>query len=119
MRLAKNSTTATSNRQLTACAIRLPPCVIWKKAIRNWNKELRTAMETQLRDRYLKENRCQTGLYLVAWFSCAKWREDDQRKEHWPTMSAHEAEELFSKQATELSKEGYYISSYVLDVSLS
>src|SRR5262249_15240827 len=43
----------------------------------NWNQGLRDAMETQLRDRYLKEKRCMNGLYLVAWFTCAKWDDAD------------------------------------------
>ena len=32
-----------------------------------WHPEVATAMQTQLVDRYLRENRCQTGLYLVGW----------------------------------------------------
>ena len=85
----------------------------------NWNAELLSAIETQLRDRYLKENRCKNGLYLVAWFSCAKWTEADARKKQCPRMSLSEAREFFSRQATELSKDGYWIRSYVLDVALS
>ena len=30
-----------------------------------WNKDLKTAMRDQLRDRYLKENQCSHGLYVV------------------------------------------------------
>ena len=85
----------------------------------NWDEELHSAMETQLRDRYLKENRCKNGLYLVAWVTSAKWSEADARKKQCPRMSSSEAREFFSRQATELSKDGYLIRSYVLDVSLS
>jgi len=35
-----------------------------------WHPELDHAMKTQLVDRYLKDNRCQHGLYLVGWFNC-------------------------------------------------
>lgn len=85
----------------------------------NWHAELLTAMETQLRDRYLKEKRCRNGLYLVAWFTCPKWRPDDSRRNHCSQMSLAEAREFFSHQAVELSTDGYCIRSYVLDVSLS
>src|SRR5260370_12936093 len=37
-----------------------------------WNKGVKTDMKGQLRDRYLKDNRCQFGLYLVGWFNCAQ-----------------------------------------------
>ncbi len=37
-----------------------------------WHPEVKTAMETQLRDRYLRENQCGHGLYLVMWFLCDK-----------------------------------------------
>jgi hypothetical protein len=85
----------------------------------NWNLELRSAMETQLRDRYLKQVGCRNGLYLVAWFACAKWRDDDSRKKQCPAISLCEARDLFSRQATELSRDGSYIRSYVLDALLS
>jgi hypothetical protein len=46
-----------------------------------WNKkDLDTAMATQLVGRYLKDNRCQYGLYLIGWFNCDKWDESDTRK---------------------------------------
>jgi len=38
-----------------------------------WHKEILTAMETQLLNRYLKESDCRHGLYLVGWFYCKKW----------------------------------------------
>jgi len=39
-----------------------------------WNAELDTAIETQLCDRYLKENDCNHGLYLMGWYDCARTR---------------------------------------------
>ena len=84
----------------------------------NWNAELLSAMETQLRDRYLKENRCRNGLYLISWFTCPKWSQDDPRRKECPRMSLSEAQEFFSQQANELSKDGYWIRSYVLDLSM-
>jgi hypothetical protein len=85
----------------------------------NWNAELSSAMETQLRDRYLKDNRCGNGLYVVAWFSCTKWSDADSRKKHLSPMSLPDARDYFSQQATDLSQGGFWIRSYVLDASLS
>jgi hypothetical protein len=36
----------------------------------NWHRELDSAMQTQLRDRYLKGNSYKNGIYLVGWFAC-------------------------------------------------
>jgi hypothetical protein len=85
----------------------------------NWHPELFQAMETQLRGRYLKDNRCKDGIYLVGWFSCTKWADSDPRKKECPRISLSEAKERFSQQAIALSMDGYNISSYVLDVSLT
>ncbi len=85
----------------------------------NWNKELRTAMEAPLRDRYLERNPCRNGLYLVAWFASPKWSDSDSRKRTCPRISLNEAQEAFAHQADELSKDGCRIRSYVLDVTLS
>ena len=84
----------------------------------NWHQELFTAMETQLRDRYLKDNRCQSGIYLVGWFSCAKWDDEDPRKTQCPSMSMSDARSRLEQQATELSTGAYDIRSYVVDCSL-
>ncbi|HEU5101871.1 MAG TPA: hypothetical protein VFU22_22775 [Roseiflexaceae bacterium] len=35
-----------------------------------WHPEGLTAMETQLIQRYLKDNACRHGLYLVGWYYC-------------------------------------------------
>ena len=45
-----------------------------------WNRELKHAMKTQLVDRYLKDNQCQHGLYLIGWFNCEQWDNKDRRE---------------------------------------
>ncbi|PYT57412.1 MAG: hypothetical protein DMG35_20320 [Acidobacteria bacterium] len=84
----------------------------------NWNTELLTAMETQLHDRYLRENKCRDGIYLAGWFTCTKWDDTDNRKNQCSPMNLAEAKDFFSQQATALSGGGFQIESYVLDVSL-
>jgi hypothetical protein len=84
----------------------------------NWNTELLTAMQAQLRDRYLKENRCRDGIYLVGWFTSTKWDDADSRQKHCCRMTLPEAIELFSQQSTALSQGGFQIESYLLDASV-
>jgi hypothetical protein len=84
----------------------------------NWNPELLSAMGIQLRDRYLKENRCRDGIYMVGWFSCTKWSDEDHRKRRRSRMSLEEAKAFFRKQAIDLSNTDYNLRSYVLDISL-
>jgi len=84
----------------------------------NWHRELRSAMETQLRDRYLKNNACRNGIYLVGWFSCESWSDEDSRKWQCPKHSFPEAQKEFDQQAADLSKDGYLIRACVLDLSL-
>jgi hypothetical protein len=85
----------------------------------NWHDELLTAMRTQLRDRYLKGSRCLNGLYLVGWFSSPRWDEKDYRKRKIPEMSLEDSRGFFLQQATDLSTDGYFIESYVLNLSLA
>ena len=61
-----------------------------------WNSELDRAMEDQLVGRYLKDNPCQHGLYLVGWFNCNLWDADDYRKGNAPTISLDDARKKFT-----------------------
>ena len=83
-----------------------------------WNIELRNAMKTQLVDRYLRDSQCKAGLYLVGWFECDQWDEDDYRRSRASASSLQIARELFETQARELSQEGLSIQSYVLNAAL-
>ncbi|WP_156090437.1 NACHT domain-containing protein [Planktothrix paucivesiculata] len=81
-----------------------------------WNLGLDTAMQTQLVDRYLKDNRCQHGLYLIGWFNCLQWDSKDSRKP--PKLSIEEARQKFEAQAAELSKQGVKVKAVVLNTAL-
>jgi hypothetical protein len=82
-----------------------------------WHPEVKTAMETQLRDRYLRDNQCGHGIYLVMWFLCDKWK-DESRKRRTPQWAFEEAEEFFSRQAKDLSKPGTVLRALLLDATL-
>jgi hypothetical protein len=85
----------------------------------SWHQELLSAMQTQLRDRYLKDNRCRNGIYLVGWFAGPSWDSTDYRKPKHTSMTLDEARQFFMKQAVDLSAAGYVISSFVLDFLLA
>ncbi|GAI34595.1 unnamed protein product, partial [marine sediment metagenome] len=82
-----------------------------------WNQELDNAMETQLLNRYLKDNHCQYGLYLVGWFNCDQWSNADYRKKRSPRLSNDEAQLRFDAQATDLSQQGTLIKALVIVVN--
>jgi hypothetical protein len=82
-----------------------------------WNPEVKSAMQAQLRDRYLRENQCGHGLYLVAWFLCDKWR-DESRKKKTPQWTLEEAQRFFEHQASDLSMPGEILRAVVLDTRL-
>ena len=83
----------------------------------NWNPELMTAMQTQLVDRYLRDNHCQHGLYLVGWFNCDAWDSQDYRKRRAPRISIEEAQRLFDEQAVTLSQQ-VTVKSLILNVAI-
>jgi hypothetical protein len=69
----------------------------------SWNSELMMAMRMQLVDRYLRDNHCQHGLYLVGWFNCDVWDDRDYRKRQTPRTSIEETQRLLDEQAASLS----------------
>jgi len=70
----------------------------------NWNPELMMAMQTQLADRYLRDNHCQHGLYLIGWFNCDAWGQDD-RKRRAQRLSIEEVQRMLDEQAASLSSQ--------------
>ncbi len=84
-----------------------------------WHPALKTAMKTQLVDRYLTDNTCKYGLYLIGWFNCQQWSDNDSRKKGVPKkMTLNEAKEQFAQQAQELSSSGKFVKVFVLDTAL-
>ena len=85
-----------------------------------WNSEVDTAMRDQLRDRYLKENECRDGIYLVAWFNCSSWDPADGRLKAATALcpTIEETRKRLDAQATDLSVEGCSFAAFVLDAAL-
>ncbi len=76
------------------------------------HKEVSTSMKTQLKDRYLKEYKSTTGIYLIGWYYC----------KHLKTPLAIKSFRNFAasyrRQATRLSTKGIIISEAILDCSI-
>ena len=83
-----------------------------------WHSELETAMESQLVGRYLANNTCRYGLYLIGWFSCQQWDSQDSRKNKTPKITLDEARKQFNLQAETLSSSGNIVYAYVLNTAL-
>lgn len=82
-----------------------------------WNKKLKKDMEDQLKNRYMKDNACNHGLYLVGWFNCEQWDDGDYRKKDSPKIGIGQARDLFKDQASALSN-GEEIDSFVMNCAV-
>jgi hypothetical protein len=83
-----------------------------------WHRDVDSAMKTQLVDRYLKDNQCRHGLYVVVWFNQESWDKIDARRRQVPKCSASIAKMRLELQAARLSRDGLLIRSYLLDATL-
>lgn len=81
-----------------------------------WSESLLTDMKDQLAHRYLADNVCHTGIYLVAWFNWTGWDVGDSRRRRVAFRhSWTDLEELLSRQAEEVSAEGLTVVPRLLD----
>lgn len=84
-----------------------------------WNKGVKTAMETQLRDRYMNEVDCRVGIYLVGWFLCDAWDKDHYQYKDTPKLALEDARDLFNQQAAGLSGDRLEIKAFIMNTSLN
>ena len=83
-----------------------------------WHSELTTAMRTQLVERYLENNRCQHGLYLVGWYNCSQWDIKDYRQKRAAKLDMDHITKELQEQANHLSNTGRRIQAFVLNTAL-
>jgi hypothetical protein len=83
-----------------------------------WNDGLETDMKSQLVDRYLRENRCRCGLYLVGWYHCEQWDSEDWRKKAHTKRLREDLVAFLNEQAAGLSRDGLLVQAFVLNASL-
>lgn len=83
-----------------------------------WHQDLQTAMESQLVNRYLADNTCNYGMYLIGWFNCTQWDSNDLRSKKAPGITIDEARVQFDSQAKLLSSSSKVVRSYVMNTAL-
>lgn len=94
------------------------PVTVIIEAKGNWYRKLYHEMEAQLAGRYLRDNRCKHGLYMVGWFNCPQWDEEDTR--HKTAMRRDPADTLnrLKSKATELSQGELRVETLLINVAL-
>ena len=70
-----------------------------------WNRELESAIETQLAQSYLSDAGNRFGLYVVGWFSSARWDESDAKRATCSARSRDEVHVELIERAREISEE--------------
>lgn len=84
----------------------------------SWSNDLRTALKEQLVGKYLKDTRCQHGVYLVGWFNCELWSNDDPRKSRAHRHDSKELQDQLDEEASKLSEGGYKVRVVFIDAGL-
>jgi hypothetical protein len=77
-----------------------------------WHAQVRTAIEEQLVNRYLKDNALMYGIYLVGWFVCEQWQDS-----HLRATTCDEARKEMEQLAAKFDGKSspYLVQSVVLD----
>lgn len=84
----------------------------------SWHQEVDTAMKSQLVDRYLRDNQCRHGVYVVGWYHCSQWDRASSTYKRSRNESLEAAQQRFADQAKGLSGESLSIKAVVLNVAL-
>lgn len=93
-----------------------------------WNRGLRDSIKSQLCEDYLcDDNGYKHGIYLIGWFCCNKWDEDDKKSRMGRISKANrfdesdvsEIQEFFKEKDIELSIQGKNIKTVILDGSVA
>lgn len=83
-----------------------------------WNPDLLTSPEVQLRDNYMRAMQAEYGIYLVFWFLCDRWREEDRKRKTQrfvPSGSITACLAAVTDACRQASTDGIQISPAVFD----
>ncbi len=86
----------------------------------NWNRDLKSVMQSQLAERYIANNNSDHGVYVVGWFESTEWDSEDWRRDaaRRTRLSLDEARVTFDQQAATLSNGERTLNALVLDMHL-
>jgi hypothetical protein len=91
------------------------PAIIEVKG--SFNKRVKKDMKEQLVDRYLNNNNCLHGLYVIYWPYCQRWDDDDGNKKN-ALKIIERTKRDYSQYASDLSQGDVHIEAYVMDTRL-
>lgn len=87
-----------------------------------WFNNLLDSVESQLANRYLRDNNTRHGVFLLGWFGCAAWDEEDYRKADCRQQfsSLDDARRRLQEETERVSKStGLAIEPFVLRCNLA
>ncbi|WP_130438381.1 hypothetical protein [Kribbella rubisoli] len=86
----------------------------------NWHDEVRTAIETQLADRYLQGPSGAEGIYLVGFFASDRWSDHDPRRRAKARKETRTGlERVLQAKAADIADRGITVHVRLLDLSLA
>lgn len=83
-----------------------------------WHQELENAMQTQLVERYLKNNECRYGIYLVGWYACTQCNYPNCKTNQCKKGDIECLRGKLANQAKDFSQDDLRIKSYVINAAL-
>jgi hypothetical protein len=83
-----------------------------------WHRDVRTAIENQLANRYLKNTDVNHGIYLVLWFDGEGWDPDDSRRGKAVRRDSKSLHEELARKADHLSSDHRAVEIILVDASL-
>jgi hypothetical protein len=106
-----SAVTSNSKRRLISLIIEVKGC---------WHRELKTAIDTQLSMRYLKDNDAHFGIYLAVWFLCDEWdSREGGRKRNTPQHTLAGIRAFLEDQANAVNANTQSkIRAFVLDATI-
>lgn len=84
----------------------------------SWNREVWTAMQTQLVEDYLDPHHVHHGMYLVGEYTCDAWEDSPEKRRSARIGGRAKLTHSLSEQASSLSNPLRQVRAVVLDVSL-
>ena len=84
-----------------------------------WHPEIRTAITTQLHDRYLTGAHSRTGIYLVAAYRSERWLDEDYRRAIANRQDIPELRAFLTDTAQQLTVPPRAIHARVMDMPLN
>ncbi|QIN84410.1 hypothetical protein GBA63_18515 [Rubrobacter tropicus] len=94
------------------------PVTVIIEAKGNWYQRLYHEMEAQLAGRYLRDNRCRHGLYLVGWFNCPQWDKEDPRHKTAMRRDPKDALRKLNAKAAKLSQGDLRVEAFLINAAL-